>query len=171
MRKTVVIAILAMVLVCSRIAYAFQNEPEGFRGIKWGDPPTVAMKFLRKWEDLIIYNKPSDERKLGDAKFSMILYAFYVPPNSTVKRLATVSLYFNGKENFDILETICKIKFGEPTEEGFYKFNWISLASTVILTYDNIEESGFLGIGSTPIFNQYTEEKEKRQAEEAEKDW
>lgn len=170
MRK-IVVAILAMALIYSGMAYAFQNEPEGFRDIKWGDPPTEAMEFLREWEGLIIYKKPSDEQKLGDAKFSMILYAFYVPPNSTVKRLATVSLYFNGKENFDILETICKVKFGKPTEEGFYEFNWASLTSTVVLTYDSIEESGFLGIGSAPIFNQYTEEKEKRQAEEAEKDW
>ena len=44
MRKTIVIVLVAvMVLGLSAGAFAFQNEPEGFRGLEWGDPPSVDM--------------------------------------------------------------------------------------------------------------------------------
>jgi len=34
-----VTATLIFTLGLVSIGFAFQNEPEGFRGVKWGDPP------------------------------------------------------------------------------------------------------------------------------------
>jgi len=36
-RIAVVVAILLMALAWCGMAMAFQNDPEGFRGLKWGD--------------------------------------------------------------------------------------------------------------------------------------
>jgi len=164
--------IIALIFLFARIGFAFQNEPDGFRKLKWGDSPTPRMKFLNKQDEWIrIYRIPRDKLELGDAEFYIIVYQFYTPSNATVRRLMGVGLYFEGKENFDILEIICKVKFGEPTSEGFYKFAWMSLDASVILTYDIIDKDGYLALGSTPIFQQYTQEKEKKQTKEAEKDW
>ena len=171
-RKVLVIALVVSVLFSGGAAFAFQNEPEGFRGLKWGDPPGEKMEFLSKeYEWLRIYRDPGDKLELGDAEFYEISYRFYTPSNATVRRLMDVSLYFKYKGNFDILKTICKVKFGEPTRERSYTLIWMSLATSVSLVYDSPYKYGFLILGSSPIFKQYTEEKEKRQAEEAEKDW
>lgn len=164
--------VITSTLLLTKIGLAFQNETDGFRGLKWGDPPTPAMEFgtdQNKWMSL--YRNPNDKLELGDAQFYMIIYQFYMPSNATVRRLLGVGLYFKDKENFELLEIICKAKFGEPTKKGFYEFNWASLSSMVTLSYDSIDEDGHLGLGSMPIFKQYTQEKEKQQAEEAEKDW
>lgn len=172
MRKLVVVAVLVAVLVSWGMAFAFQNEPEGFRGLEWGDPPTPAMKFISKLNDWMkLYRKSSDKLELGDAQFYTIIYQFYTPSNTTDKRLLGVGLYFKDKENFELLKTICTVKFGEPDKTGFYELSWAGLIATAILTYDSIDKDGFLLLGSTPIFKQYTQEKEKQQAEEAEKDW
>jgi len=42
--------LIATILVFSLVdvGLTFQNEPEGFRGLKWGDPPTEDMEFLRE---------------------------------------------------------------------------------------------------------------------------
>ena len=37
---------LIIALVLSTGAIAFQNEPDGFRGLKWGDPPEKDMKLI-----------------------------------------------------------------------------------------------------------------------------
>ena len=172
MRKIAVVAVLVMVLLSLGMAFAFQNEPEGFRDLKWGDPPGEKMEFRRKQDEWVsIYRDPGDKLELGDAEFYMILYEFYTPSDATVRGLMGVGLYFKDKENFDILETICKVKFGEPTMERFRQLAWMSLDSMVTLDYESVKEEGNLGLCSTPIFKQYTEEKEKKQVEEAEKDW
>ncbi len=46
MRKTTLVLLVVLILALSVAAFAFQNEPEGFRGLKWGDPPGEDMKFL-----------------------------------------------------------------------------------------------------------------------------
>jgi len=171
-KKTAVVAVLVVVLAFSGMAFAFENEPEGFRGLKWGDPPNEGMELVRKGNEwMTFYRNPGDTMKLGDARFYMILYQFYAPSDTTIEGLMGVGLYFKEKENFDILETICKVKFGEPTQEGFQELGWASLDTTALLIYDGMDESGYLALGSTPLFQQYTEESEKKQAEEAEKDW
>ena len=37
-KKTLVIALVILVVALGSTAFAFQKEPEGFRGLKWGDP-------------------------------------------------------------------------------------------------------------------------------------
>jgi len=171
-KKIAVVAVLVMALAWCGMAFAFQNEPEGFRGLKWGDPPTEDMEFLREEDQWInSYRDPGDKLELGDARFYMIEYEFYTPSNTTVRRLMGVGLFFKDKENFEILKTICTVEFGEPTNKGFDELDWFSLDTAVLLTYESIDEDGLLVLMSRPIFEQYTREKEKKEVEEAEKDW
>lgn len=77
----VIAGALIIVLVVSLGAFAFQNEPDGFRGLKWGDSPTEDMVF--KFEDSQLshaYTRPTDKLSIGDAKFTYIDYSFYTPP-------------------------------------------------------------------------------------------
>ncbi len=166
--------LIATILVFSLvdIGLTFENEPDGFRGLKWGDPPSPQMEFIAEEDEwTVIYRNPTEERKLGDARFDMIIYVFYASSDAPTRKLMSVVLYFRGEENFDILETICKVKFGEPTNESYQYLGWASLSSMVLLGYDSIDETGYLDLGSMPISQQYNKEKEKKQAEEAEEDW
>lgn len=166
--------LIATILVFSLvdIGLTFENEPEGFRGLKWGDPPSSEMEFVLEMDEwTVVYRNPGDELRLGDARFYMIVYGFYASSDATVKRFMSVNLYFKDKENFDILETICKIKFGEPTKKSYQYLGWASPSSMVSLGYNSIDESGYLGLSSMPISQQYNKEKEKKQVEDAEEDW
>jgi len=161
------LVVLGMVLGLSAITgFAFQNEPEGFRGLKWGDPPTVDLKYLdtiglRKW-----YELPNDKLSIGNVKFNSIYCSFYDG------RFSGVVFFFNGEKNYDLLETICKGRFGEDEmEKGFYKFIWSGMISTVILQYDKVEEEGSLSVFSNQIVDEWIEAKKEKEIEEAKEDW
>ncbi|GAI13595.1 unnamed protein product [marine sediment metagenome] len=46
MRKLAFVLAILIVLALSTGGFAFQNEPEGFRGLKWGDPPGEDMELI-----------------------------------------------------------------------------------------------------------------------------
>lgn len=169
MRKgLLVLAVMVLVLAISVGAFAFQNEPEGFRGLKWGDPVREGMTLLGKTEgEAKGYILPDDELHLGNANFYSILYVFYGQP----ERFMMVYLFFNGKENYDLLMTICQDKFGEETERGFYEYSWQSQKAMVTLKYDWIEEKGSLYLASFPLFFEYMQVKKKKEAEKAAGGW
>lgn len=48
-KKKGLFLVLVLVLTLSLGAFAFQNEPEGFRGLKWGDPPGEDMELVGKF--------------------------------------------------------------------------------------------------------------------------
>lgn len=157
-----------LILSLTNLGFSFQNEPDGFRGLKWGDPPTEDMILLGTLEgERKGYELPNEKLYLGDAHFYSIIYSFYDQP----ERFMIVHLYFNGEKNYDLLKTICLGRFGEETEEGFYEHFWLSQKASVRLHYDLSEEKGGLGLASFVIFNEFLKAQEKRQIEKAEEDW
>jgi len=166
--KKVIVGFLsvALILFCVSFVGAFQNEPDGFRGLKWGDPPTENMKYFTTIGMKESYTIPNDKMSIGNAEFWAIAYAFYDG------RFSDVVLYFNGEENYDLLETICKGKFGEDeVDEGFYEFTWNGSISFIRLKYDMVEEEGSLGIASTQITKEWVKAKKEKEIQEAEEDW
>lgn len=168
-RKIMGISITAiLIFLIVTIGLTFQNEPEGFRDLKWGDPPLQDMIFIGKKGDIRkLYELPNDKMQLGDVKLYMIFYAFYNSP----ERFMGVSIYFKKKRNFDLLKTICRGRFGKETTEGFYELIWHGQKTTIPLTYDLIDEDGWLFFDNNAIFAEYFEAKEKKEIEKAEKDW
>lgn len=157
-----------LILLLTNIGISFQNEPDGFRNLKWGDQPAKNMLFIGKEKyGLKMYRVSNEKLSLGDAKFFIILYAFYGQP----KRFMAANLYFRGKKNFELLESICRTKFNKPTKIGFFTFEWHGLIAGIYLTYDLIDDEGSLMIGSTTIVAEYLENMKKKKAKEAEKDW
>lgn len=82
------IAIILTILFGSTIAFSFQNEPDGFRGIKWGSTDEIGGKsyelvkdeekfktYKRKFEDRIFYRNGIEVKAMGiyyntfDSKF------------------------------------------------------------------------------------------------------
>ncbi len=165
MKKVLVLAVV-LVLALSAGAFAFQNEPDGFRGLKWGDPPSEKMEYLDDSVGSKRYTLPDDKMSIGSAEFWMITYKFYEG------RFFLVSLYFDGEDNYDLLETICRERYGrEELEEGFYELSWLGQNTSITIYYDIAEEGGFLMLNSTVILSEQFDDEKKKEAEKAEGDW
>jgi len=150
--------------VLTSMIWAFQNEPDGFRGLKWGDPPTVDMEYHGESGKSKWYSRPTDKMKIGNVQLCSIAYWFYGEP----ERFYVVFCIFSGKENYDLLETICKGRYGEPAkEEWLHKLYWLGQKGFVRLEYDP-GEGGFLVLGSVPIMMEMIEAEKQKEIEEAE---
>ena len=166
MKRVIVIAIAFFLVLLTTGVMAFDNEPDGFRGLKWGDPPSVEMKYLDDSGWSKNYTLPDDKMSIGSAEFWMITYKFYEG------RFFLVSLFFDGEDNYDLLETICKERYGrEELEEGFHELSWLGQKSSITLYYDIVEEGGFLILLSRVISSELLEDEKKKEAEKAEGDW
>lgn len=167
-RKTLFVLIVGTLLLCLGSAYGFENEPEGFRGLKWGDPPTGDMQFLQEREaGQRGYSRYDEKLKMGGVPLYSIVYLFYGQP----EKFYIVLLYFEDEDNYETLKTICRGKFGKETMKGLDSLTWESQMTIVRLEYDSIEDYGGLSLASTPLLQEYTKIKEKKQLGEAEKDW
>ncbi len=167
MKRIIVIGIVIwLVLALSVGAFAFENEPDGFRGLKWGDPPSKEMEYLDDIGGLKNYTLPDDKMSIGSAKFYLIVYGFYEG------RFFGITLYFRGENNYDLLETICKERYGsEKLEEGFYALDWTGQKSFITLRYNIVKETGFLLLNGTVIVLEKSAAEKKKEAEKAEGDW
>lgn len=115
MIRKILLAIVLIFLITG-IGFAFQNEPDGFRGLKWGDAPTEDMVFYEDWGDSDLYLRPTDKMEIWNVKFHKIGYFFYEK-----KQFMEVSGFIRSKEYYDILEIFCREKYGKPTEEKYGK--------------------------------------------------
>ncbi|MEA1964682.1 MAG: hypothetical protein U9O41_06095 [Candidatus Aerophobetes bacterium] len=113
--KKLAITTLIILAVLINTAIAFQNEPDGFRGLKWGDPPTEDMEYWKtEAEELRYYRIENDKKRIGDVDY-MINYVFCGQP----EQFGMVTLDFRGENNYALLEMLAKGLWGEPTNEKF----------------------------------------------------
>ena len=163
------VAATILTFLLANSGFAFQNEPEDFRGVKWGDRPTEDMVYYGSLGgNARGYTRPYDKMRLGDAKgFYRIVYMFYDVPG----RFWSVCLYFKGKRTFDQLKLICRGKFGEETKEGFYSLYWEGQQTIIRLEYDIIEGVGELDLRHVEIWREWSKAKQQEEAEKAEGDW
>lgn len=164
MKEVLGLWVLVLILIGTG-ALAFENEPEEFRGLKWGDPPTEEMILKKEEEFQDVYTIRKDNLKLGDAKLIGIYYTFFDG------QFSGVGLFFRGEDNFDLLESICRVRFGDETEKGFYHLLWQGSEAMIMLDYDMVSKIGYLALNSMPLANEYTEAKKRSEAEKAEGDW
>ena len=76
---------------------SFQNSPDGFRGIKWGDPPSTLGNYESlsgNDEYMKIYTRPDDKMRLGEVRLYNIYYIFYLDRFMGI-HITTVSEYFS----------------------------------------------------------------------------
>lgn len=160
-----ILVISTLILFAEDIKYGFQNEPDGFRGLKWGDAPTEDMTFIGKL-DVVgsdFYTKIGDKKDIGTAKFFALGYAFYND------RFMQAMGFFRDKDNYNTLETICREKYGEPTEEGYYKLTWYGSETIILLIYD--KDGGSLIFGSIKITKEKDEVLLQKEIEKTEEDF
>lgn len=113
----IVLCILTLALVVS-VSDAFKEEPDGFRGIKWGtDISTLKnLKVADTWkvEGMEEFIKDGDELAIGDAKLKSINYYFWKGKFAQVRIEVT-----ENNRNINKLSDILVGKFGTPEQVDY----------------------------------------------------
>lgn len=170
MRKAVVVGLL-VVLVLAGTALAFKNQPEGFRGLKWGDPPGEDMELLQQANEwLSLYTRRDEQLKLDEVNLFMVIYSFYTPADGE-ERFMNVSLYFEGEWDYKVMATICEERFGDADRGALGIKYWRDYKAIVELNYGQLMKKGILTLASHKIWTEYLDQKAKKKSKEAEGGW
>jgi hypothetical protein len=71
--------LIALMMLLPLTAYAFKNEPEGFRGIAWDDDQILHAEYLEQTDQdgaYTTYKRKDDSMKIGGAELSSVSYGF-----------------------------------------------------------------------------------------------
>lgn len=177
MRKSAWILTLAILILLSlNVAFAFQNEPDGFRGLKWGDPPTedmIVTEFLNEKEDAWnqCFYRPNDKMFIGSVPVLKITYSFYY---SEPAKLMSVTMLFEKQDDYELLKTILEGTFGKTTKSTMPFFAWKDLwigGRTVIELSFKVLGKGKLKFYSPQILKQKKKTDEQKEIDEAKGDF
>jgi hypothetical protein len=137
-----VISALAVVIliISSYCCCAFQNEPDNFRGIKWGShiSDLTDMNLIKTDGDNTFYKRTHDDLKIGDANLSSITYSFYEG------RFYCVYCDFKDKSNVSQLKAEFENLYGDSIKSHKYadKYWWNSNNLVILLIYNDISNMG-----------------------------
>jgi len=165
-KKVLLLTLIISIFLVVGAGFAFQNEPDGLRGLKWGDPPTENMiPLIAKdpSEKTREYELPNEKLNIGNAQVSKILYLFW--KIDSTEKLMWVTLQFEGEYNYDLLKTICEGKFGPPSYEDLSALWWDGPITAIALGHKS------LILMSYQLTREFAETGKKEEAEKAEEDW
>jgi len=171
------ILICCVVLVGS-LAYAepgdFKpgSEPDGFRGIKWGQDISTIEGLVLVVTDLShsgidVYAREGDELKIGAAELDGIYYGFWQD------KVCNVQIYINGDVNFERVKAVVFEKFGEGYQSNEYieEYHWRGDETWMVLRYNEFSEEGMLLMVSSQISTLQQAREEEQTKEGAEEGW
>ncbi len=173
---TVVGTMVWLVLGLTVGIYAFQDEPEGFRDLKWGDPPTWDMVDTESanakedvWNDC--FYRPDDKMAIGSVSFFRIVYSFYY---SEPPKLMSVTLSFSEVDEYETLKMVLEAKFGKATKSTkplfAYKEIWKG-ETTIIELNCPIFGHKYLKFYSPEILAEKKKTDKRKEIEEAQDDF
>jgi hypothetical protein len=149
-------------------SFAFENEPDGFGGIKWGTDISKLhdMTHVRtdpSYGGVEFYTRQGDELRIGDAQLDKIEYAFWKG------KFASVWIHSMGYANWLDLHDATIAQFGEGYQPHRYieQYLWFGSSTMILLQYNQTRREGTLCMFSQTIIKQqkeYDEEKSPRGA-------
>jgi len=141
-------------------AIAFQNEPDGFRGIKWGNPIHIVAGKIEKREDkgqLSMVTFKDEKLNLGGADLLSINYVF------KDGKLFSVLARGEKLDNFNALKKYFVTKHGlvnqsDKPDKKTEAYQWNGEVASIRLIYRPQNEQFFLQIASTRAAKSLAEE-------------
>ena len=136
-------------------AQAFQNEPDGFRGIKWSTPFDVhaqTMHLIEPGDDDKFYTRDNDKLDIGGAQLTRITYHYWRG------QLAGVLLTSENIINQDALLRALQASFGPGTQPNRYlpQYHWWGAVTSITLKCNSISHQCLAFIRSADIASQIT---------------
>jgi len=152
MKKGIFGSLIVILLIVPQASYAFQNEPDGFRGIKWGTEIKTLkdMKLKEDDGDSKFYKRKDDKLKIGDADLQYISYSFYK------NQFYLVMIGFQSLTNFTKLKETLFEQYGEGnrTNRFMERYFWFGADVSITLDYNEIRETGSISYFFKPILDQ-----------------
>ena len=146
MRKSIYRVFCGLCLLSITInAWGFQNEPDGFRGIKWGTKlkDIKQLVFFMSINDKdTAYTKSNDDMSIAELPAKDIYYCFF--DNVFYGTQIRVS----GYDRFTLLKGLLEAKYGTPQNRNDISntYFWKGNVSEVYYTFSLNDLEGFLFI-------------------------
>jgi len=161
--------LLVIAFMISTPAFAFQNEPDGFRGIHWGDDQILHAEQLEEVDrnnDLIAYKRKDDSLNIGGAELTRITYGY------KHEKLFMVLIHTEGISNRRALIDAFKEQFGRGSKPNKYleKYLWTGSKTGIMIDCNAIRDTCTASLFSTAGMKADREES-KSKAKEAAKDF
>lgn len=162
MKKAVLI--ICILLLWALPAFAMKNSPDGFRGIKWGDPTSALgtqnnIKYEGESGGFDIYTRTNDKLSIGDVSLDFIAYYFC---NNKF-----VALAFDCKSSdSDMIMRIFRERYGDPEQPNKYikEYQWKDGNALIIIKEDKFNKLVNVYMSSREQFNiamKYLDERAK----------
>jgi hypothetical protein len=138
MKKVVLIFLFCLLPVS---AFAFRNEPLGFRGIRWGTH-LILLTDLKLYHDegirRKVYERKNDKLKIGEAELEKICYIF------DFGRFDSVIIHYASYLNHERLKKTLFEAYGEGQRpnESREQYYWFGVAVRIVLEYNEASEEG-----------------------------
>ncbi|MFQ5994127.1 MAG: hypothetical protein ACE5K1_03455 [Acidiferrobacterales bacterium] len=140
--------VTCILLACTTLTHAFQNEPDGFRGIQWGAPiaenqrELVLIENSRDWK---YYGRKKDRMVFEGAELVELAYGYYKGHFSAVL-LAT-----EGLESKRALLSAIQAKFGGGVKQPgkLDRYEWSGERTTIQLYCKSLHDRCSLVLRST----------------------
>jgi len=149
-KKVMLLTLIISTFLLTGAGFTFQNEPDGFRGLKWGDPPTKEMIYhpnLLGTGGTKVYTRPKDEMYVENIQFDFIAYLY-----DKSERFTMAVLRFSEEKKFDLLKNICRERFGIETKKEIQKLTWQGSKTAIVLAYDISKREGELSFVSLEVW-------------------
>jgi len=151
--------VLLFMFALASTTWAFQNEPEGFRGLKWGDPPGKDMELIEGYSDPEHYRwrkkeeLPSEDFLKG-IELGPIEYLFYKG------QFMGVHIQISHSDDYKRFQSPLRYRFRLEFGSG-WRVESIGIIYTIYGNRTRIDlyEDGALKIYSLKIQNQIIEDK------------
>jgi len=149
MKQLVMTFYMVGMILTTTMVFAFQNEPDNFRGIKWGtninDLPNMQLCDTER--SAAKYTRKGDEMKIGDADLDTVYYNF------SKGSFCGVFIQFSSLSNYYIIKQILFRKYGKGESlspaEGY---KWHGPSVNIVLGYSKDSEKGRIYYLYKPIF-------------------
>lgn len=163
MRRYIIIAVLLL----AAPVLAFQNEPDGFRDIKWGDALPDGMSKLgteASFGGVDLYIRKEDKLVIGGANLDTIAYYFWQG------QYIGASIITMGPGNWTALLDALEVKFGKGAQENPHieKYIWPGVHTNIFANYREYSKEGTVEFVSVYKFKEmqaYAEQKAKEGAD------
>lgn len=150
----------------SVVVFAYENEPDDFRGIKWDThiEKLSDMEIVLDGGDLKAYTKKGEKMMLEGARLSALHYIFYKD------HFYCVHIEFKGLDDFNKIKDVLFKIYGEPEGTQYYdkRFVWPGESASITLEFDESMGRGELGYKFVPIDKEIGVDEISETAREAE---
>jgi hypothetical protein len=142
-------SLVVFLALSSLTALAFQNEPDGFRGIKWGTNISELndMLVVESGKDTLYYTRKNDKMKIGDVDIDQISYGFYKT------RFFVVLVEYRGYASFTKLKKILIDQYGkaEQPNQLMERYFWTGGTVDIYFDYNDMSKNGNVYYSFRPI--------------------